>query len=481
MATATRAFTMRSLFARVFVTFWLASALVVVSMAVITAVTNARPLAHRWLMHTLDLYADTAVNAYEHGGEAQLASYLDQVRSDSKISAVLLQDDAPLENLDGFPRRTRTLLERARAEQSSQYSFGLPWIGIARSVHNGHTYWFVAQVAPVKMFGNFVDPGKSLFRLVLVLLISATLCGLLARSITNPIATLQRTATAIAGGNLSARASPALRYRQDELASLARDFDRMADRVQYLLDQQKLLLRDISHELRSPLARLGLSAELVQRGDLSAAARMQADIRSLEAMIGDLLTLARIDASERTARRDTVHLGRLIQQIVRDASFEGAMHDRTVVQTGVFERSMLADAGLLHSCIENVVRNALKHSPDGGTVEVNVSDGVNGANGTNVAHGWMIAITVSDEGPGVPADSLEQIFDPFFRVASADSHKQGGAGLGLSISKRIALLYGGNISARNQPGGGLQVQLILPALRPAAADAPSRANANIHG
>lgn len=446
---------MRSLFLRVFLTFWLASALVLLSLAVITAATNARPLAHRWLMHSLDLYAKTAIDAYEEGGSKRLNEYLLDIQSDALTSAVLLLDNSDAA-ASQIPSGALDLLVRARSEKRSEYSFDSPWLGVVRQPHGNHVYFFIAQVPQVKMFGNYVDPEKGPFRTVFVLIISAALCGLLARSITKPIRSLQRTAMDIAGGDLTARASPALAGRTDELASLAHDFDRMAERVQLLLEQQKLLLRDISHELRSPLARLTVSAELVQRGDLAAAARMQSDIKSLETMISDLLTLARIDASDRHSRREPVHIGRLIQRIVKDALFEGAAETKTVVQTGVFDRYISGDTGLLHSCIENVVRNALKHTPRTGVVEVNIADVSN-------FRGPMIAITTTDEGTGVPEEALEQIFDPFFRIASQNSHKQGGAGLGLSISKRIATLYGGTIAAQNLPGCGFQVRLRLPA------------------
>jgi two-component system sensor histidine kinase CpxA len=426
-----------------------------VSLAVFTALTNARPLSHRWLMHSLDLYARTAIDVYEQGGGERLNEYLLDIRGDSQITAVLLKNNSAL-TADSTPPEAVDLLAQARTEQRSQFSFNSPWLGVVRQAHGDDVYFFVARVQPVRMFGNFVDPGKSLFRLPLVLLISATLCGLLARSITKPIQSLQKTAMDIAGGDLAARASPAFAGRSDELSSLAHDFDRMAERIQLLLDQQKLLLRDISHELRSPLARLTVSAELVQRGDLTAAARMQYDIKGLEKMISDLLTLARIDALDKHSRRDPVHVGRMVQQIVKDASFEGVMEDKTVVQTGAFERFVSADTGLLHSCIENVVRNALKHTPTGGIVEVSVTD-------TSNISGSMVAITITDEGSGVPENALEQIFDPFFRVASQGSHKQGGAGLGLSISKRIVTLYGGSIAVQNQASSGLQVQLCLPA------------------
>jgi two-component system sensor histidine kinase CpxA len=185
---------------------------------------------------------------------------------------------------------------------------------------------------------------------------------------------------------------------------------------------------------------------------------MQSDIKSLEKMISDLLTLARIDASDKYSRLDKVHVGRLVQQIVKDASFEGIRDNKSVVQTGSFEHYVLADTGLLHSCIENVVRNALRHTPHGGVVEVHID----GDSGVDIP---AVSISITDEGIGVPEQAVEQIFDPFFRVPSPGAHKQGGAGLGLSISKRIATLYGGSIAAQNLPDSGLQVQIRFPAAK----------------
>jgi two-component system sensor histidine kinase CpxA len=445
---------MRSLFSRVFVVFWLSSALMLISLAVITALTDARPLSHRWLMRSFDLYATTAIDLYEHGGKERLNEYLSDIKEDSQISATLLANEVN-PGTTQIPLEARDLLSQARDEKRSVFSFGSPWMGVLYKVRGPNVYIFVAEMSPVRMYGNFLNPARRAFRLAALLIISATLCFLLARSITEPIRSLQRTAQQIAKGDLRARASPALSGRKDELALLAYDFDRMAERIQVLLDQQKLLLRDISHELRSPLARLSVSAELVQRGDIDSAARMQADIKALEKMISDLLTLARIDASESHSRREQIHIGRLVQRIVKDASFEGLPEKKTVVQTGIFDRYALADMGLLHSCIENVIRNALQHSPAGGVVEVKLSD-----TGKD-AHGLLDIIT-TDEGDGVPEEALGQIFEPFFRVSTPESHQQGGGGLGLSISKRIAHLYGGTISARNLAGHGLQVLIRLP-------------------
>lgn len=424
------------------------------SLALFTAITNARPLSHRWLMHSLDLYANTAIDAYKEGGKAGLDEFLNEIRGDSKISGTLMRDGMNL-SATPVPDQAEELLERSRESKRSEFSFSTRWIGVVPKTRNGEMYCFVAEVEPVRMFGNFDAPRTHVFRICLVLMISATLCGLLARSITKPIQSLQKTAMDIAQGDLSARALPSMAGRKDELAMLAYDFDRMAERVQSLIDRQKLLLRDISHELRSPLARLSVSAELVQRGDLSAAEHMKADIKILEKMISSLLTLARIDALDKLSRTEPVHVGRLVQQIVRDASLEGSTEDKVVIQTGVFERYASADAALLHSCIENVVRNALKHTPFGGVVEVSVTDPPG-------PQSSFVVITTTDEGKGVPEETLEQIFDPFFRIASPESHKDG-IGLGLSISKRIATFYGGRIAAQNLDGGGLQVEIQLPA------------------
>jgi two-component system sensor histidine kinase CpxA len=445
---------MRSLFIRVFLVFWAASALMLLSLGAITAFTNARPLSHRWLVNTLNLYATTTTDAYLEGGPDRLNAYLKTIKADSNISVTLLKNDANL-TTNAMPEGAAPLLTRAEADHQAHFSFGRPWFGVIPRTRNGETYIFVAEVPPVRMLGRFVDPGISALRLATLMLISGVLCGLLARSITQPLRTLQKTAQDIARGNLTARASPGLSNRSDEIAMLAHDFDQMADRVQSLLDQQKILLRNISHELRSPLARLNISAELIQRGEISAAARMQDDIQVLEKLISNLLILARIDASEKTSRRDEVHLGRLVQHIVKDACFEGIAHRKTVVQTGLFERYLSADTGLLHSCIENVVRNALRHTPPDSVVEVNVSE-------TDVSATRMIVITTSDEGNGVPEDMREEIFSPFVRITSPENPKSNGSGLGLSICKSIVELYRGTITAQNLQGRGFQVRIQIP-------------------
>jgi signal transduction histidine kinase len=426
----------------------------VVGLIVITSVTEARPLYHRWLLHAIDLYAATAMDAYELGGTVRLNQYLSTIETDSHVNAVLLKENVNVSSKP-IPPDLASLLERSRKDKQSHFAFGTPWRGVVLQTHRGKAYTFAAEVRPFETYGRFQEPGEGLLRLGILLLVSCTICGLLARNIIRPIQTLQKTAMDIVGGNLAARASPALKGRADEIAQLARDFDHMADRIQALLAEQKMLLRDISHELRSPLARLTVSTELVQRGDRSAAERMQYDIQLLEKMISDLLTLARIDASQGSSRRNPVHVGRLVQQIVKDAAFEGIPRSITVVQTGAFEHYVSGDSGLLHSCIENIVRNALKHSPTGGVVEVSIQE-------VGRPGGAAICITTMDEGKGVPSESVKQIFDPFFRVPSEGSHRQGGAGLGLSISKRVVTLYGGNIEAHNLPEGGLAVSLTFP-------------------
>ena len=285
-------------------------------------------------------------------------------------------------------------------------------------------------------------------------LAGALLCLLLGRHIAAPIRTLQTVAGRIADGDLSVRAAPAIGSRKDELADLARDFDRMADRIQALLRKQLELLGDISHELRSPLTRLNVSLELVRRGQTGSVERMQKDLRLLDTLIGQILTLTRLQARDDPRNETRVNLRSILESVAEDARFEVKEDGKSVVISRVDDCWMRGDPALLRSCIENVVRNAVHYTKP--QTEVTVSlDSV--AEGPDSAR-----ILVSDHGDGVPPETLARIFEPFYRVTEAREHQTGGTGLGLSIAQRIAIFYGGSTRARNRDGGGLEVEIWLP-------------------
>ena len=282
-----------------------------------------------------------------------------------------------------------------------------------------------------------------------------------ARHIASPIRALQTVAGRIADGDLSVRASPAISPRKDELADLARDFDRMADRIQTLLRKQQELLGDISHELRSPLTRLNVSLELVRRGETDGVKRMQADLDRLDNLIGQILTLTRLQTRGDLKSETAVNLRVVVERVAEDARFEGQEEGKSIVISRADDCWLKGDPALLRSCIENVVRNPVHYTKPQTDVVISLIRITE--DGRSVAR-----ILVADRGDGVPEETLPRLFEPFYRVSEARDHQTGGSGLGLSIAQRIAVVDGGSIRARNGDAGGLEVEICLPAKEGAA-------------
>jgi signal transduction histidine kinase len=257
-----------------------------------------------------------------------------------------------------------------------------------------------------------------------------------------------------AAGNLSARVSPELGNRQDELAELGREFDHMAERIQALINSQKRLLADISHELRSPLARLSVALELARKNSNEKAEpaldRIEKEGDRLNKLVGQLLALTRLESGAEKITPETVMLEDLVQQVIDDASYEAKPQHKEVIATQLDACRINGSPELLRSAIENVIRNAVRYTPSGGAVEVSLR--------------WKLdtaELTVSDQGPGVPEAELKHIFEPFYRVSEARERASGGAGLGLSIADRTVKLHGGSIEASNSKTG-LCVTIQLP-------------------
>lgn len=295
-------------------------------------------------------------------------------------------------------------------------------------------------------------------RWLVIALVMGALCYALARYLTNPAIKLSRAARRFAEGDLAVRVGPQPGNRRDELADLGRDFDFMAERIESQRASQRRLLGDISHELRSPLARLQVALDLAEsgadaqtRGYLK---RMEEEVEELGALIGQLLTLTRLENAEQTLlARETVDLSALVSVICADADFEASGSGRTVTLARNQPATASGNAELLRSAIENVVRNALVHAPDS-DVEVSLQTTPTEA-----------IICVRDGGAGVPDEALEELFRPFYRVATARDRQSGGTGLGLSITQRALTSHGGNVRASNVASGGLQVEMRLPLAR----------------
>jgi two-component system sensor histidine kinase CpxA len=259
----------------------------------------------------------------------------------------------------------------------------------------------------------------------------------------------------ITAGQLSVRAESALELRRDEFGDLVRDFNRMASKTEGLISSQRQLLNDVSHELRSPLARMNVALDLLRRhvGEDPALNRMEIDLQRLNEMIGRLLTVAKLEAASTLQNPVRVDLSELVSSVASDAEFEAQERGSRVDVKQAADLVVLGDPSLLRSAIENVLRNAVRFTAVGTAVEVNLR-----ANAASVASEAMII--VRDHGAGVPEEELARIFKPFYRLA--DSRDSTGAGLGLAIAERIVRLHGGRIRAMNEAGGGLSVEIILP-------------------
>lgn len=277
--------------------------------------------------------------------------------------------------------------------------------------------------------------------------------ALLAWWFTKPIRILKKAFNDVADGKLDTRISPAMGKRRDELAELGQNFDYMTGRISQLLNAQKRLLHDVSHELRSPLARMQAAIGLAQQSPDKTAKmldRVERESERIDHLIGELLNLSRLEnPTTENDERQLFDLTEMLLDIVEDARFE-AQNKYVQITHNTFEQvSLFARPELIHSAIENVLRNAIKYSPENGVIQLTTE---------KLAGHWQI--TIEDQGPGIAEQDLQQIFQPFFR--SRDNHQQDGIGLGLTIAHRAIEIHGGEIIATNRPEGGLNISILLP-------------------
>jgi two-component system sensor histidine kinase CpxA len=466
---------MRSLFLKILLWFGLTMVLVNVVSFVTGVIIERRSQSQRTnpAAPMFAVYAQTAVDIFERDGQSALSSHLERVERASRIRAVVFDENG--DEISGRPVPTGAKEFAKLATESRPFVFDFPReqrqplaAQIVRSPR-GALYTLVGEMPrpgfprPPPRLG---EPGSFLFGLRMVgqsllpvLLIGAIFCYWLARYLTTPIVKLRDTTHELADGNLKARVSHKLIERHDEIGYLGRDFNLMAGRIETLVEAQQRLLLDISHELRSPLTRLGVALELVKRRagpDMNTGLdRIEREAAIINEMIGQLLTLSRVESGTYRLNKIEIDLCALLQKVADDADFEARSRDRSVRITSCEASTISGVAELLKSATENVVRNAVRHTAKSTEVEISLRC-------ESLDAGKYTVIRVRDHGTGVPEESIDEIFRPFYRVEDARDRQTGGAGLGLAIAARAVHLHAGTIKAANAPDGGLIVEIRLP-------------------
>lgn len=475
----------RSLFLKIFLWFGTVVVTVVVGTFLVAELMRPSPNGPPFDQLLSD-YAKDAAREYERGGQPALVAYLDTLESESNVQAFLF--DNQVHELTGrripasAPGVARRVLETQRPEVADDTL--PPLFGRPATSESGVRYVLVAL--PPRRSPSLFHP---VMHLLAIILTGGLFCYWLARHLTSPVSKLRAATQQLANGNLSARVLPTMGKRRDELASLGADFDLMAERIESLINSQRRLLGDISHELRSPLARLNVALELAkQRAGSDAAGaleRIQHEAENLNEMIGQLLALTRLESGAEGLKKTAIDLVELVSAITDDARFEASSRKRSVRLKTNGPCTTVGNEQLLRRAIENVVRNAVQYTAEGTEVEVELSLQNNGADkalrggvanpqdkaqsptiaelSPEVDHGGRTAaIIVRDHGAGVPKTALAEIFRPFYRVDDARDREAGGVGLGLAIADRAVRLHGGSVEAANGPSGGLVVTIILP-------------------
>jgi two-component system sensor histidine kinase CpxA len=452
---------MRSLFLKIFLWFWATAILTAVALLV-TFVLQPGGVPARWhaaLSATAQMYGRAAVGEMERGGPPAVANYLDDLNRNAHTEACLFDADGnPIAGHDCAS--FQSLVKRALMSTSPTFGFryGLARVGLRVLGRNGGAYIFATELPA----GPRAAFGPNLLGLALhwgvAFLVSGFICYLLTRHLTTPILRLREASRRLANGELATRAA-GFEMRHDELGALVRDFNSMGDRIEELVSSQRQLISDVSHELRSPLARLTVALDLARErmGNDPAFDHMAKDFDRLSDMVGRLLTVARLDSSASAAEMKVLNLSALVSEIVADAEFESRNRNCTVQPSIEGEICVRGNGDLLRSAIEDVVRNAVRYTAPGTRVDVQLKCERNDS--TRLA---SVILTVRDHGPGVPDSELKNIFLPFYRVATARDRQSGGAGLGLAIADRIAGLHGGSVGAVNAANGGLEIIFNLP-------------------
>jgi two-component system sensor histidine kinase CpxA len=457
---------MRGLFLKIFAIFWIAQSLIFV-------ITTALILRHRrpspqilfaTLSATLENEAKESIVQYQTGGcsafQAWATAHSQNLTLQSADGQTLCGPPVPAQW--GGDSNGQGGDQIVGAQVGSQYVWRVPVTAAASTRY----VFLLSRAYTPDDHPWYVDLLHFAFpQLLVAIAVGGATTWALVLLFTRPLVRLREAARELAQGNLKTRvkapARPSRGLKEDEFKALVHDFNHMAGRLESMVDAQQLLLRDVSHELRSPLARLSVALELAREDaapDMSSHLdRIQKEAEKLNQLIGQLLTLSSMEAVERTENFQPLSLRDLVGEMIVDAEYEARQRQSSVVFSADEDCVIAGNRELLYRAIENVVRNAVRYTEPGSAVEIRLKE--DHANGHRAA-----VLEISDHGPGIPDAEIHDIFRPFYRVDRARSKETGGFGVGLAITERAVKLHGGDLHALNRPGGGATIRMSFPRL-----------------
>ena len=435
---------MRSIFAKILLWSLALFALAILALWGISRVVDRHRQGHDLLPQVLAMIEDDSCLAYERGGPEALEANLRRV--DAFLPGVHYLTDAQGRDLISGEDRS-TLIRQGHSPPQRPRVFDGLMIVVSRP--RGGLYRFVAVVRPLD------EPAPIWPYFVAEVVVIGLMGSLLGWHLAAPLRTLRNVVDRFGRGDLAARARSS---RKDEIGALSLAFDEMAERIETLMDAERRLLQDVSHELRSPLARLGFAVELARTSDDRGAAldRIRRDVDRLSVLVAELLQLTRAEGDPDARDLGPVRLDDLARSLAEDGDLEASAKGCTLSLDLDDECTVRGERELLRRAVENVLRNAIRHAPEDSAIDIILR-----------AEASSAELTIRDLGPGVPDNALAAIFEPFFRVGDDRSRSSGGVGLGLAIARRAVALHGGTIAARNAHPG-LAITIELPRATPVA-------------
>lgn len=420
--------------------------------------TQSEPLARQWqtfVGEAMNVNSQTAIQIYENEGVEGLGEYLDRLNSRQRINAVAMFDENRKRIAGSLDLTGREdLLLRALNSDEPEFlrETDKTFAANRGRLSDGRIMLYAIEIKRFQAPPFFTN--RLLLQILAVVLTAGLVCYALASYISSPIRKLRDATRTLAGGNLSVRVSPKISNRADDLALLANDFDDMAERIESLINSEKRLTRDISHELRSPLARIKVALELLRAKAPEEAGtlvnRIDSESDRLNELVSQILTLSKLETGSGEFEKNEINLKKLVESLIADAEFEAAAKGSSVRAARLDEVNISGNEHLITRAVDNVLRNAVGYTAENTEVVVSL-EAVNGE----------AVIAIEDNGPGVPSEDLEKLFRPFYRIGEARDRKSGGTGLGLAIAERAVHNHRGNIGAENT-GTGLRVTIRIP-------------------